>query len=492
MARHEAVRRAGEAPVGEQRHGVAEAGAVDGGGHAEHLAHAGAADGPSLRITTTSPSDDAAVGGGLHRRLLAVEHARGAGVQAPLVAGELHDAALGREVAAQDREAAGRLQRVVERADDALAGRLGGRVGDLPHRLAGHGDRVRVQDPELAQALDEHRHTARLVQVDATYVPPGLRSHSSGVFSLMRVEVVDHSSTPASRATATVVPRQRRGRVRPAVEGVPAATRRRHAPGLARRRRRRAARRSARAVLPHGGVFVLMPEGGIAGPVGDCRPSVTGAALIALRTEAPDRAPRHGRVRGALRRAPDGHARPRADVGPRSCSARPGRTARPAGARRAEFEVARRLTERLEAILGPVVGELTPGRVDPPVHPRRLRGLTWLLSAAAGPAPRGVRPAAGWRAVSSRRMQYAESILDLVGHTPLVRLTRVTRDLGPAERQPLILAKLEMLNPGGSVKDRIGLPMIEAAERDGLLKPGGTIIEPTAATRATASRSPPR
>ncbi|MFI5225735.1 MAG: cystathionine beta-synthase [Candidatus Limnocylindrales bacterium] len=76
-------------------------------------------------------------------------------------------------------------------------------------------------------------------------------------------------------------------------------------------------------------------------------------------------------------------------------------------------------------------------------------------------------------------MQYAESIIDLVGNTPLVRLSRVTRDLGPVARQPLILAKLEMLNPGGSVKDRIGLPMIEAAERAGLLKPGGTIIEPT-------------
>ena len=76
-------------------------------------------------------------------------------------------------------------------------------------------------------------------------------------------------------------------------------------------------------------------------------------------------------------------------------------------------------------------------------------------------------------------MQYAESILDLVGGTPLVRISRLTRDLGPADRQPLLLAKLEMLNPGGSVKDRIGLPMIEAAERAGLLKPGGTIIEPT-------------
>ncbi|MFI5180090.1 MAG: cystathionine beta-synthase [Thermoanaerobaculia bacterium] len=75
-------------------------------------------------------------------------------------------------------------------------------------------------------------------------------------------------------------------------------------------------------------------------------------------------------------------------------------------------------------------------------------------------------------------MQYAENILDLVGNTPLVRLKRVTRDL-PAEGQPLVLAKLEMLNPGGSVKDRIGLPMIEAAEKAGLLKPGGTIVEPT-------------
>jgi cystathionine beta-synthase len=76
-------------------------------------------------------------------------------------------------------------------------------------------------------------------------------------------------------------------------------------------------------------------------------------------------------------------------------------------------------------------------------------------------------------------MHYAESILDLVGNTPLVRLTRIPRDLGPLEDQPLILAKLETLNPGGSVKDRIGLPMIEAAERAGLLRPGGTIIEPT-------------
>jgi cystathionine beta-synthase len=76
-------------------------------------------------------------------------------------------------------------------------------------------------------------------------------------------------------------------------------------------------------------------------------------------------------------------------------------------------------------------------------------------------------------------VKYAHSIVDLVGSTPLVRISRLTRGLGNGEGQPLLLAKLEMLNPGGSVKDRIGLPMIEAAERAGLLKPGGTIIEPT-------------
>ena len=76
-------------------------------------------------------------------------------------------------------------------------------------------------------------------------------------------------------------------------------------------------------------------------------------------------------------------------------------------------------------------------------------------------------------------MEYAESIIDLIGNTPLVRPDARDARSRAGDRQPLILAKLEMLNPGGSVKDRIGLPMIEAAERDGLLKPGGTIIEPT-------------
>ena len=71
-------------------------------------------------------------------------------------------------------------------------------------------------------------------------------------------------------------------------------------------------------------------------------------------------------------------------------------------------------------------------------------------------------------------MEVLDSFLDAVGETPLVRLNKISRGL-----RPTVLAKLEMLNPGGSVKDRIGLRMIEAAERAGLLKPGGTIVEPT-------------
>jgi cystathionine beta-synthase len=66
------------------------------------------------------------------------------------------------------------------------------------------------------------------------------------------------------------------------------------------------------------------------------------------------------------------------------------------------------------------------------------------------------------------------TILDLVGRTPIVRLDRISEDVPGT-----MLAKLEFLNPGGSNKDRIGLAMIEAAERDGKLGPGGTIVEPT-------------
>ena len=73
-------------------------------------------------------------------------------------------------------------------------------------------------------------------------------------------------------------------------------------------------------------------------------------------------------------------------------------------------------------------------------------------------------------------MRYSDSLVDLIGNTPLVRLRHVT---GLGDDGPLVLAKVEYFNPGGSVKDRIALRMVEAAEASGELRPGGTIVEPT-------------
>src|SRR5213075_1402900 len=71
-------------------------------------------------------------------------------------------------------------------------------------------------------------------------------------------------------------------------------------------------------------------------------------------------------------------------------------------------------------------------------------------------------------------MKYANTVLDLIGDTPLVKLNGLAAGL-----KPLILVKVEYLNPGGSSKDRIASRIIDAAEAAGLLKPGGTIVEPT-------------
>jgi len=68
-------------------------------------------------------------------------------------------------------------------------------------------------------------------------------------------------------------------------------------------------------------------------------------------------------------------------------------------------------------------------------------------------------------------MEFQENILGLIGNTPLVKLNRLSRNV-----KAQVYAKMENLNPGYSVKDRIGVAMIEAAEREGILKPGGTEI----------------
>lgn len=75
---------------------------------------------------------------------------------------------------------------------------------------------------------------------------------------------------------------------------------------------------------------------------------------------------------------------------------------------------------------------------------------------------------------NSRMNKIADSVLELIGRTPMVRLTRL-----PKPGSAAVVAKLESVNPGGSVKDRIAFAMVEDAERRGLLRPGGTIVEPT-------------
>src|SRR3954468_17852501 len=129
------------------------------------------------------------------------------------------------------------------------------------------------------------------------------------------------------------------------------------------------------------------------------------------------------------------------------------------------------LGSRAERFAGSV---MTPSCPESVHRIRRCRSgplMEWLGTGAACRRPRAMQPDRGGT------VQYAESVVDLVGNTPLVRLNSVTRDLGPDA--PLVLAKVEYLNPGGSVKDRIAGRMVDAAEASGALKPGGTIVEPT-------------
>src|SRR5258708_33386868 len=73
-----------------------------------------------------------------------------------------------------------------------------------------------------------------------------------------------------------------------------------------------------------------------------------------------------------------------------------------------------------------------------------------------------------------------DSILETIGDTPLVRLSRIAAGL-----RPQLVAKIEAFNPGGSIKDRVAVALIDAAERDGRLRPGGTIVEPTSGNTGT-------
>jgi 1-acyl-sn-glycerol-3-phosphate acyltransferase len=136
---------------------------------------------------------------------------------------------------------------------------------------------------------------------------------------------------------------------------------------------------AARAVIGNGGVFVQMPEGTVSGPPGRIGQFRVGWAVIALRTDAPIvPLAMAGTDELYLGRRMASRVLPVASA--RALAGLPPGATLPAEGSREELEVARRMSERLAEILGPVVVELYPGTADPPDHPRRLRRrLTWLL-----------------------------------------------------------------------------------------------------------------
>jgi 1-acyl-sn-glycerol-3-phosphate acyltransferase len=148
---------------------------------------------------------------------------------------------------------------------------------------------------------------------------------------------------------------------------------------------------SARAVLEAGGVFVLMPEGGVSGPPDRLAPFRLGSALICLRTGAPI-VPVAIAGTGELYLGRRMATRILAPTSARDLLGADWPDARPEPGSRAELALARILTDRLADLLGPAVAELHALTVDPPGRPRRLRGLTWLFLARPRGRPTGEHP----------------------------------------------------------------------------------------------------
>ena len=190
VADHEAVRRAAEAAVGDEGHRAAEPLPDEGGGHAEHLGHAGGALRPLV-------ADDDDVAGldplrlhRLERRGLAVEDAGRARVREPLVPDQLRHAPLGGERAAEDREAAGRLDRIPERPDDLLPGGLDGVLCLGEERPAGDGDLV-LQLPGVGEPLRDEADAPRALEVDRREASARLQVGEDRRPAGDRVEVVE-------------------------------------------------------------------------------------------------------------------------------------------------------------------------------------------------------------------------------------------------------------------------------------------------------------
>ena len=167
VAHTEAVRAAREAAVGDERHLLPQAGPHHHGRRVEHLLHPGPALWPLVADDDHAPPEGLVVcDHRSHHVLLRIEASGGALEARALLARDLADCSLGREVARQDRDVPGRLDRLLKRADDVLAGREAGQVAQvLRHRLAGDGHAIPVQIALLEHVLEDGRRATDDVQV---------------------------------------------------------------------------------------------------------------------------------------------------------------------------------------------------------------------------------------------------------------------------------------------------------------------------------------
>ena len=165
MADHQAVGATREASIGQQRHGIAEAFADQRPGHAEHLLHSRATDGAFVANDDDVARLDLLRTNGVVAGSLGVEHPSGPSVMTPLMAGQLDNAAIGGQGAAQDRKSADRLEWPLDGHDDLLAGRLANRRGNLRNRATVDRRGVAVQEVALEQLAHDQRDAAGVVHV---------------------------------------------------------------------------------------------------------------------------------------------------------------------------------------------------------------------------------------------------------------------------------------------------------------------------------------
>ncbi len=191
VPRHHPVRRAGETPVGEQRHGLAQSCADDGRRHPEHLAHAGAALRPLVADHDHVARFDAAVLHGGESIFLAIEHAGRAAKLQQVVPGDFDHAAFGREVALEDRQPAVRLEGLIQRPDDRLPRSLFGLLRFFADGLARDGHRVRVQVTAFKQPPGDELNAARIVEVARHKAPARLEVGNERGARADAVEVVN-------------------------------------------------------------------------------------------------------------------------------------------------------------------------------------------------------------------------------------------------------------------------------------------------------------